>query len=219
MDASTGYARNFLFPRGFATPARGAEKQIESIKQALRRHAAALLEDAQARRQADLHHPTRPGHGRRPAPPVAHGPRRPHRLRCDNAWSRFHSTSVARTQRIKTTCVYQAVVTCTRTSAANVEFASSPPHPPWSRRSTPALGEPAPHPEGADGGTGAATATTVGMPSTGLPGPAGIQPLRSGSREDRAVTSRSVYTATRWRPSGWAGCVALTVVLFGGFSA
>ena len=49
VDVKNGYARNFLFPRGFATPwSRGAEKQIESIKKARAARDLASLEDAQA---------------------------------------------------------------------------------------------------------------------------------------------------------------------------
>ena len=49
VDVKNGYARNFLFPRGFATPwTRGAEKQIDSIKQARAARELASLEDAQA---------------------------------------------------------------------------------------------------------------------------------------------------------------------------
>ena len=49
VDVKNGYARNFLFPRGFATPwSRGAEKQIESIKNARAARDLASLEDAQA---------------------------------------------------------------------------------------------------------------------------------------------------------------------------
>ena len=49
VDVKNGYARNFLFPRGFATPwSRGAEKQIESIKQARAARELSSLEDAQA---------------------------------------------------------------------------------------------------------------------------------------------------------------------------
>ena len=48
VDVKDGYARNFLFPRGFATPwSRGAEKQIESIKQARATRELHSLEDAQ----------------------------------------------------------------------------------------------------------------------------------------------------------------------------
>ena len=49
VKVKDGYARNFLFPRGFATPwSRGAEKQIESIKQARAARELSSLEDAQA---------------------------------------------------------------------------------------------------------------------------------------------------------------------------
>ncbi|WP_047688600.1 50S ribosomal protein L9 [Kocuria sp. ZOR0020] len=48
VEVKNGYARNFLFPRGFATPwTKGAEKQIESIKAARAARELASLEDAQ----------------------------------------------------------------------------------------------------------------------------------------------------------------------------
>lgn len=48
VEVKNGYARNFLFPRGFATPwSKGAEKQIESIKAARAARELASLEDAQ----------------------------------------------------------------------------------------------------------------------------------------------------------------------------
>ena len=49
VEVKNGYARNYLFPRGFATPwTRGGEKQIESIKAARAAREVASLEDAQA---------------------------------------------------------------------------------------------------------------------------------------------------------------------------
>lgn len=48
VEVKNGYARNFLFPRGFATPwTKGAEKQIESIKASRAARELASLEDAQ----------------------------------------------------------------------------------------------------------------------------------------------------------------------------
>ena len=48
VEVKNGYARNYLFPRGFATPwSRGGEKQIESIKAARAAREVASLEDAQ----------------------------------------------------------------------------------------------------------------------------------------------------------------------------
>ncbi|KAA9394807.1 50S ribosomal protein L9 [Kocuria coralli] len=48
VEVKNGYARNFLFPRGFATQwTKGAEKQIESIKAARAARELASLEDAQ----------------------------------------------------------------------------------------------------------------------------------------------------------------------------
>ncbi|ROZ64244.1 50S ribosomal protein L9 [Kocuria soli] len=48
VEVKNGYARNFLFPRGFATPwTKGAEKQVESIKAARAARELASLEDAQ----------------------------------------------------------------------------------------------------------------------------------------------------------------------------
>lgn len=49
VEVKNGYARNYLFPRGFATPwSKGAERQIESIKTARAARELASLEDAQA---------------------------------------------------------------------------------------------------------------------------------------------------------------------------
>ncbi|NHU84888.1 50S ribosomal protein L9 [Kocuria sp. JC486] len=48
VEVKNGYARNFLFPRGFATPwTKGAEKQVESIKAARAARELASLEEAQ----------------------------------------------------------------------------------------------------------------------------------------------------------------------------
>ena len=49
VEVKNGYARNYLFPRGFATQwSKGAERQIESIKAARAARELASLEDAQA---------------------------------------------------------------------------------------------------------------------------------------------------------------------------
>jgi large subunit ribosomal protein L9 len=49
VDVKNGYARNFLFPQGFAVQwSKGGEKQIEQIKSARTARELATLEDAQA---------------------------------------------------------------------------------------------------------------------------------------------------------------------------
>ena len=49
VEVKDGYARNYLFPRGFATQwSKGAERQIESIKAARAARELASREDAQA---------------------------------------------------------------------------------------------------------------------------------------------------------------------------
>lgn len=49
VEVKNGYARNYLFPRGFATMwSKGAQRQIESIKAARTARQVASLEDAQA---------------------------------------------------------------------------------------------------------------------------------------------------------------------------
>lgn len=49
VEVKDGYARNYLFPRGFATQwSKGAERQIESIRTARAARELASLEDAQA---------------------------------------------------------------------------------------------------------------------------------------------------------------------------
>lgn len=49
VDVRDGYARNYLVPRGFATPwTKGGEKQVEAIREARKARAIANLEDAQA---------------------------------------------------------------------------------------------------------------------------------------------------------------------------
>lgn len=49
VEVKNGYARNYLFPRGFATMwSKGAQRQIESIRAARTARQVASLEDAQA---------------------------------------------------------------------------------------------------------------------------------------------------------------------------
>ncbi len=49
VEVKNGYARNYLVPKGYATPwTRGGEKQVEQIKAARAAHELHSLEDAQA---------------------------------------------------------------------------------------------------------------------------------------------------------------------------
>ena len=49
VEVKDGYARNFLLPRGFATPwTKGAQKQLDQMRSARSKRAIASLEDAQA---------------------------------------------------------------------------------------------------------------------------------------------------------------------------
>ena len=49
IEVKDGYARNYLLPRGLATPwTKGAQKQVDSIVRARRSREIATLEDAQA---------------------------------------------------------------------------------------------------------------------------------------------------------------------------
>jgi large subunit ribosomal protein L9 len=49
VDVKDGYARNFLLPRGLATPwTKGGQKQLDQIRSARGKRAIATLEDAQA---------------------------------------------------------------------------------------------------------------------------------------------------------------------------
>ncbi|MBD2762120.1 50S ribosomal protein L9 [Kocuria sp. cx-116] len=125
VDVKNGYARNFLFPRGFATPwSRGAEKQIESIKNARAARDLASLEDAQALAakltSTTLTVPVKSG---------AEG-RLFGTVRADDIAKAVEASGlgsidkrrVELTQRIKTTGVYQAVVRLHEEVNANVEF-------------------------------------------------------------------------------------------------
>ena len=125
VDVKNGYARNFLFPRGFATPwSRGAEKHIESIKNARAARDLASLEDAQALAakltSTTLTVPVKSG---------AEG-RLFGTVRADDVAKAVEASGlgsidkrrVELTQRIKTTGVYQAVVRLHEEVNANVEF-------------------------------------------------------------------------------------------------
>lgn len=47
VEVKDGYARNYLFPRGLATPwTKGAQRQIDQITTARRKHEIATIEDA-----------------------------------------------------------------------------------------------------------------------------------------------------------------------------
>lgn len=125
VDVKNGYARNFLFPRGFATPwSRGAEKQIESIKKARAARDLASLEDAQALAakltSTTLTVPVKSGaegrlFGTVRAEDVAKA------VEASGLGS-VDKRRVELTQRIKTTGVYQAVVRLHEEVNANVEF-------------------------------------------------------------------------------------------------
>lgn len=125
VEVKNGYARNFLFPRGFATPwSRGAEKQVESIQKARAARTLASLEDAQALAgkltSTTLTVPVKSG---------AEG-RLFGTVRADDIARAVESAGlgsidkrrVELTQRIKTTGVYQAVVRLHEEVNANVEF-------------------------------------------------------------------------------------------------
>ena len=125
VEVKNGYARNFLFPRGFATPwSRGAEKQIDSIKKARAARDLASLEDAQALAakltSTTLTVPVKSG---------AEG-RLFGTVRADDVAQAVEAAGlgsidkrrVELTQRIKTTGVYQAVVRLHEEVNANVEF-------------------------------------------------------------------------------------------------
>lgn len=52
VEVKDGYARNFLLPRGFATPwTKGGQKQLDQMRAARGKRAIANLEDAQALKQ------------------------------------------------------------------------------------------------------------------------------------------------------------------------
>lgn len=125
VEVKNGYARNFLFPQGFATPwSRGAERQIESIKKARAARELASLEDAQALAakltSTTLTVPVKSG---------AEG-RLFGTVRADDIARAVESAGLGSidkrrvdlTQRIKTTGVYQAVVRLHDEVNANVEF-------------------------------------------------------------------------------------------------
>lgn len=125
VEVKNGYARNFLLPRGFATPwTRGAEKQIDSIKKARAARDLASLEDAQtlAARltSTTLTVPVKSGaegrlFGTVRADDIA--------TAVENAGlGTIDKRRVELTQRIKTTGVYQAVVRLHEDVNANVEF-------------------------------------------------------------------------------------------------
>lgn len=53
VEVKSGYARNYLVPRGFATKwTKGAQKQIDQIAAARRRHEIASVDDARELRDA-----------------------------------------------------------------------------------------------------------------------------------------------------------------------
>lgn len=53
VEVKDGYARNFLLPRGLATPwTKGAEKQVASIRTARKAREIASLDDAKAARDS-----------------------------------------------------------------------------------------------------------------------------------------------------------------------
>ena len=49
VEVKAGYARNYLIPRGYATAwTKGAQKQIDQMAAARRRHEIASIDDARA---------------------------------------------------------------------------------------------------------------------------------------------------------------------------
>ncbi len=125
VEVKNGYARNYLFPRGFATPwSRGGEKQIESIKAARAAREVASLEDAQVLAQkltsATVTIPVKAGSegrlfGTVKAEDVAHA------VEAAGLGS-VDKRKVELNQHIKTTGVYQASVRLHEDVNANVEF-------------------------------------------------------------------------------------------------
>ena len=125
VEVKNGYARNYLFPRGFATPwTRGGEKQIESIKAARAAREVASLEDAQALAQkltsVTVTIPVKAGaegrlFGTVKAEDVAHAVEAA-------GLGAVDKRKVELTQHIKTTGVYQASVRLHEDVNANVEF-------------------------------------------------------------------------------------------------
>lgn len=52
VEVKDGYARNYLYPRGLATPwTKGAQRQIDQMTAARRKHEITTIEDAQAVRE------------------------------------------------------------------------------------------------------------------------------------------------------------------------
>lgn len=125
IEVKNGYARNYLFPRGFATPwSRGGEKQIESIKAARAAREVASLEDAQVLAQkltsATVTIPVKAGSegrlfGTVKAEDVAKA------VEAAGLGS-VDKRKVELNQHIKTTGVYQASVRLHEDVNANVEF-------------------------------------------------------------------------------------------------
>ena len=125
VEVKNGYARNYLFPRGFATPwSRGGEKQIESIKAARAAREVASLEDAQVLAQkltsATVTIPVKAGSegrlfGTVKAEDVAKA------VEAAGIGS-VDKRKVELNQHIKTTGVYQASVRLHEDVNANVEF-------------------------------------------------------------------------------------------------
>ena len=125
VEVKNGYARNYLFPRGFATPwSRGGEKQIESIKAARAAREVASLEDAQVLAQkltsATVTIPVKAGSegrlfGTVKAEAVAKAVEAA-------GLGAVDKRKVELNQHIKTTGVYQASVRLHEDVNANVEF-------------------------------------------------------------------------------------------------
>ncbi|ALU38883.1 50S ribosomal protein L9 [Kocuria flava] len=125
VEVKNGYARNYLFPRGFATPwTRGGEKQIESIKAARAAREVASLEDAQA-----LAHKLTSATVTIPVKAGAEG-RLFGTVRAEDVADAVEAAGlgsvdkrkVELNQHIKTTGVYQASVRLHEDVNANVEF-------------------------------------------------------------------------------------------------
>ena len=113
VEVKNGYARNYLFPRGFATPwSRGGEKQIESIKAARAAREVASLEDAQVLAQkltsATVTIPVKAEDVAKAVEAAGLGA--------------VDKRKVELNQHIKTTGVYQASVRLHEDVNANVEF-------------------------------------------------------------------------------------------------
>lgn len=125
VEVKNGYARNYLFPRGFATPwSRGGEKQIESIKAARAAREVASLEDAQVLAQkltsATVTIPVKAGsEGRLFGTVMAEDVAKAVEAAGLGA---VDKRKVELNQHIKTTGVYQASVRLHEDVNANVEF-------------------------------------------------------------------------------------------------